>query len=166
MRVPYRKPGPLAFEKKDFHLTPEAIAKLEKELERIQKFSIPKAIEEMQHAASHGDFSENAAYQIAKGRVRGLNERVLRLQEQIAKAIPIETGSADGKINIGANIIVEVNGKEKSYQILGAYEADPMNGKISYLSPLGSLLVGHKAGETVELDNGEKKVIYKIIEVK
>lgn len=166
MRVPRRKPGALALEKPDYHMTPEAIKELENELQKLQKFVLPKALEEMQHAASHGDFSENAAYQIAKGRVRGLNNKIEQLQQRIARAIPIEIGSADGKIRIGATVIVEVNGKERTYQILGAHETDPATGKISHLSPLGLLLLGHKAGDTVSLDNGEKSVEYKIVDVK
>jgi len=147
-------------------MTKEAILKLEKEAEKLEKVTRPKVIEEMQQAAELGDFSENAAYQIAKGRLRGINGRLEEIQEKLKRAIPIELGSSNGRITIGATVVVEVNGRKKTYQILGAQETNPSAGKISHLSPLGKALKGKKAGETTELETENGIVEYKIIEVK
>lgn len=166
MRVPKRRSENYIRTPLDPYLTPQAIKEMEDDLIRMKKKVQPKLIEEMQSAAAHGDFSENAAYQIAKGKLRGLNNRMLEVQEKLKRAIPIEAGSETGKISIGSIVTVEVNGRKKIYQILGAQETNPNEGIISHLSPLGLLLIGHQAGDTVIFDTGEKKVEYKIITVK
>lgn len=125
----------------------------------------PKLIEEMQLAAANGDFSENHAYQMAKGRLRGLNHRMLIIEEQLKQAIPIEDNKKDGVIRIGSTVILEINGKERTYQILGSQETNPTSGKISHVSPLGQALLNHKAGEIIQVQTENKIVEYKIIKV-
>ena len=148
-------------------MTPEAIKELESELNLIIKKRRPKLIEEMQLAAENGDFSENHAYQMAKHKLRGMNARIEELEKRISRAIPIETGpTKDGKIRIGCQVTLEVNNKVKYFEILGAHETDPSLGKISHLSPLGKILIGKKVGDTAVLENDDRKIEYKILEIK
>lgn len=165
MRIPKRKPSRYSDVNPDPYLTKEAILKLKEELNRMLNKTRPKLIEEMQLAASNGDFSENHAYQMAKGRLRGLNHRMLIIEEQLKQAIPIEDNKKDGIIRIGSTVTLEINGKQRVYQILGSQETNPTSGKISHISPLGKAILNHKAGEIIPVQTEQRTVEYKIISV-
>ena len=90
MRVPIRKPGKYTHDQPDLHLTRDKLNELTNELERLRTEIRPRAMKEVSRLAEMGDFSENAAYQIAKGRLRGMNERILDLEAAIGKVILIE----------------------------------------------------------------------------
>ncbi|PJA46156.1 transcription elongation factor GreA [Candidatus Uhrbacteria bacterium CG_4_9_14_3_um_filter_50_9] len=144
----------------DHHLTRDKIAHLKKELEDLEQHERPEAIKEVQRTGEMGDFSENAAYQMAKGRLRRINARILSITERLKYAIPIEEGSPDGVIQIGSRVTVEIDGTERIYHIVGAQEVDVSKGRISYTSPLGKTLVGHRAGESVVFDSPSGEKIY------
>lgn len=165
MRIPKRKPSRYYDVNPDPYLTKETILKLKAELDRMLNKTRPKLIEEMQLAASNGDFSENHAYQMAKGRLRGLNHRILIIEEQLNQAIPIEENKRDGIIRIGSTVTLEINGKQRTYQILGSQETNPTSGKISHISPLGLALLKHTAGEIISVQTEQRAVEYKIIKV-
>lgn len=158
MRVPKRKGEEdrlaLAGEE-DRHYTKEAIRRMETERNRLLKTDRPALILEMQRAAEMGDFSENFAYQQAKHALRRMNSRIDTLEERIKFAIPIEKSSGDGIAKLGTTVtLVNEAGEQKTYELVGPLEAHPPKNRISHLSPLGSLLIGKTAGETVTLPNG------------
>lgn len=167
MRIPKRnsEQNRLASLKQDNFLTAEAVTKLKRNLETIEQFDRPKAVEDLRQAREMGDLSENAAYSEAKGRLARLDGRIFQIKERLKYAVIIETGSENGIIGIGSTVTIEVNHETKTYQILGSSETNPQKGRISYLSPLGKLLVGHKSGDSVTLQTPAKEVVYKIIEV-
>lgn len=151
----------------DHYLSPAAIAKLKQELERLRDYSHPKAIADLQSAQAMGDLSENAAYSEAKGRLMGINRRMLEVAELLKNAVVVHSGVADdGSIRIGATVTVEVNGKERVFEITGARETDPASGKISHLSPIGSALLRHKAGDSVTVHVNGRDVIYLVKDVR
>lgn len=167
MQIPKRKPGKDARGPADDFLTPEAIRHFQDELARLETHSRPKAVNDLRQAREMGDLSENAAYTEAKARLGGIDGRIFTIKERLKHAVIIETGAgADGAVRLGATVVVEVNGKEKTYAITGAQESDPSHGKISYHSPLGTALVGKKAGDTVNIQAGDREVPYCIIEVR
>ncbi len=135
----------------DHYLTEEAIVRLKKRLEDLQKRELPAAVEEVRRTAEMGDFSENAAYQIAKGNLRRINGRILSLQEELKQAIPISKNkNASGRVQIGSTVVLrKKDRKEVTYQILGSRETNPSQGKISHVSPIGQALLGSVAGEEV-----------------
>lgn len=143
----------------DRFLTPQAISRLKDELERLIKDERGKAAAEVRRAGEMGDFSENAGYQAAKAHLRRVNGRILSLQERLKHAIPIESGTDDGRVRIGTTVDVEMNGKASTYEILGSQESNPSRGRISYLSPLGAALMGHVAGDEVEGPSGIVRVV-------
>src|SRR3989344_2947089 len=97
MRVPIRKPGKYAHLKPDLHVTEAKFRELKDKLERL-KASQPAAAQEVKRLAEMGDFSENAAYQMAKGRLRGINEHILELEDQLSHAELIKSGSDTGTV--------------------------------------------------------------------
>ena len=150
----------------DHYLTSSAIAKLKRQLDDLLKNQRPAAILEVQRLAELGDFSENAEYQDAKYRLRQINNRILSLEERIARAIPIEEGDREsGVIGIGSTVMVSVDKKPITFQILGSQETDPTKGKVSYLSPIGNALLGHKVGDEVKVKIADREVVYRIEEV-
>jgi transcription elongation factor GreA len=164
MQVPYRKAGKYAGQKPDPHLTQDKYAELQAKLERLKGIR-PGAIQEVKRLALMGDFSENAAYQIAKGRLRGINQRISEIEDHLKRAEIIEAKPNRGIVELGRRVTVEVNGKEKTFEILGSSETDPTGGVISHNSPLGRALMGHKAGETVMLELAGRTVMYRIFSV-
>jgi transcription elongation factor GreA len=164
MRVPIRKPGKYTFDKADPHLTETKFTELKSKLERF-KAGRPRLIEEVKRLASDGDFSENAAYQIAKGKLRGLNQRILETEDLLKRAIIIKP-AGHATVQIGSTVIVEIAGRRKALTILGSAETDPAKGVISHKAPVGSALLGRQIGETVKIKLNNKVVEYKIISVK
>jgi transcription elongation factor GreA len=165
MRVPIRKPGKYTHHKVDPYLTPEKLQAYKDELARLKTGAQPRAISEVKRLAEMGDFSENAAYQIAKGRLRGMNERIDQLENAINHAVVIDTDSSSGTVQIGSRVTVTMQNQEKIYQILGSSEADPGHNIISFTSPLGAALLGKKQGDAFTVRLAEKDVPGSIIKV-
>jgi len=164
MRVPIRKPGKYTNLKQDPHITREKFDELKAKLERLKKISQPRTIAEVKRLAADGDFSENAAYQIAKGRLRGINQGILETEDMLKRAIIIERKN-NGTVQLGHIVTVEINGKQKTYQILGSSETDPSQGIISHNSPIGKSLIGRRVGEVVKVQLNNKNAEYKIVKI-
>jgi transcription elongation factor GreA len=164
MRVPTRRAEKLIRTKRDPFITKEKFIELQNKLERLKK-SRPALIEEVQRLAQMGDFSENAAYQMAKGKLRGLNQRILEIEDQINHAEIIEPTNDKDVVRVGHKVTIEINGRQKTYQILGSSESDPSRGIISRNSPLGEALLGGRVGDSVDVRLAGKSVEYKIIEI-
>jgi transcription elongation factor GreA len=164
MQVPKRRYDKNDSGTSDYHISSQKAEEIKKELNRLIKIVRPRLSDEVAEHAKLGDFSENAAYQIAKGKLRGTNHRILVLEDMINNAIIIECGPG-GCVQIGSKVTVEINGQQKTFQILGSQETDPSRGVISHNSPIGSCLLGHKVGDKVEIDINDHKVIYIIIKI-
>ncbi len=164
MRIPYRKPGIYSQMKQDPLLTADKLEDLKKKLENL-KNSQPFAASEVARLAELGDFSENAEYQMAKGRLRGINGGIFNLQKQIDNAILIENSDNTESVRIGNTVTLEMNGKIKKYKLLGSVESDPTNGIISHNSPVGMALVGRKIDEEFEIERESGNIKCKIISI-
>lgn len=165
MQTPQRKPGKFSGLSADPHITEAKYLELKNKLERLKNHSQPKAISEVKRLAEMGDFSENAAYQIAKGRLRGINRGILEITDHLKRALIIKPQKTE-TVQIGSNITVLVNEKLKDYQILGSSETDPTRGVISHNSPIGSALLGRRVGDIVKIKLADKEVEYRIVEIK
>ena len=165
MRVPYRKPGKYSQIKSDPLLTEGKLVELKNKLDRLKNFSQPRAIEEVKRLAELGDFSENAAYQMAKGKLRGINSRIIELGNLINEAIIINRDETIGTVQLGSIVTVEMRGKQMTYKILGSGETNPLKGIISHNSPIGSALMGHQVGETAVCKIRDDKVECRIIRI-
>lgn len=163
MRVPTRRSEVLAKSKQqnDHYLTPEKIERMKREIITLTK-ERPALALEMQRTAEEGDFSENAGYQAAKAALRRLNSRIDALNERLRYAIPIQAGvDASGRIRIGCTVIVEMNGKQMTFEIVGSQETSPSRGRISHVSPLGAALLDKKVGDEVTVNT----FLYRVIAV-
>lgn len=150
------------------YLTKEGLDKLKDELDYLKKTRQKEVAAEINQAASYGDLSENAAYHHAKETLAFMRGRIAELEDIIKKAKVIDETAKEktGEIIIGSIITVECNAKKEQVAVVSLDEADPMNNKISYQSPLGKALCGKSIGDEVEIETPRGKVKYKIISVK
>ena len=165
MQIPKRRSEQNKQATTDYHISQKKADELKKELERLLKIVRPRLANEVAEHAKLGDFSENAAYQIAKGKLRGTNNRILVLDDMLNNAVIIPECGSGSCVQIGSVVTVVSNGKQKTFQILGSQETDPSQGIISHLSPIGSALLGHKKGDELEMKINGQKIKYKIIEI-
>lgn len=164
MQLPFRKPGKYTHLKPDQHLTETKFNELKNKLERL-KFNRPRLADEVKRLAEMGDFSENAAYQIAKGRLRGVNQGILEIENQLKNAIIIKPDKNTETVQFGSSVTVETASREKTYLILGSTETNPGRGVISSRSPIGSALIGKRIGDQMRVKLADKIVEYKIIKI-
>lgn len=162
MQIPYRKPGKYTHLVQDPHITEARAVTIEKKLERLKKIVRPKLMEEVALLAQGGDFSENAGYQAAKGRLRNINEKIMNYEAQLRRAIVIKKQKQNDTVQLGHTVTVDNGEKKKKYLILGSAETDPAKGIISQNSPLGERLMGRRLGEIIKLAVGGKEIEYKI----
>lgn len=165
MYVPTNKPPKLPNPEHDPHITQARFNKITSELNKLKE-KLEYARSEVGRLAQMGDFSENVAYSMAKGRLRWLNKRILELESQIQLAEIIKPNPNCKKVEIGNEVLVKSNNKEKSYLILGPVESDPKNNIISYKSPIGSALIGCVVGDSIDITIAQKIVNYTIINIK
>jgi len=164
MQISKRKSEKNAQNDYDPHITSQKADGMRKELERLIKIARPRASNEVAELAKLGDFSENAAYQMAKSKLRSINNRILILQDKLNNAIIIECAPGE-YVQLGSQVTVEVNGAQKNFQILGSQETNPPQGIISHLSPIGTALLGHKINDEVEIEINGQNFKYKIIKI-
>ena len=150
-------------------MTAEGYTKLQDELKKLTSEDRPKIIEAIAEARSHGDLSENAEYQYAKEQQSLIEGRIIDLESAISKAEVIDVKSVEGDdIKFGATVEIEddENGEKKQYQIVGEYESDIENKKLSITSPLARGLIGKTIEDNVEINSPKGLKSYTILSVK
>lgn len=166
MQVPYRKPGKFSNIPLDPIITKHKYNELKDKLEKLKYTTRPHAAKEVARLAELGDFSENAEYQLAKGKLRSINNIINKLETHLNIAVIVpDPDEENDTVQIGSFVTVESSGVQKKYQILGSSETNPVTGVISYSSPVGSALIGHHTGDEVKIKIGLKEIIYKIIDI-
>ena len=123
-------------------MTAEGYTKLQDELKNLINQQRPKIIEAISEARSHGDLSENAEYQFAKEQQSLIEGKILELESVVGHAEIIDISKLGGKeIKFGATVVIQEDEtrKQSKYQLVGKYESDINNKKISINSPLAEL---------------------------
>lgn len=153
---------------KGSYLTPEGYEKLRRELEQLRTVKRKQLSKAIGEARAHGDISENAEYEAAK-EAQGLNEkRIAELEHKLAASRIIdEEAMSKDEILIGATVRLKdaESGEELEYTLVAEEEADYSQNKISVTSPVGSGLLNHKAGETVEIKVPAGTLKYKVMKI-
>ncbi|MBQ1212112.1 MAG: transcription elongation factor GreA [Clostridia bacterium] len=148
--------------------TEAGLRALKEELDYLKNTKRNEVKENLAIARSFGDLSENSEYDEAKNEQSKVEGRISELEEIILHTVVVEESALDhSAIHLGSTVILReiATGKEKKYAIVGSNEANPLEGRISDRSPIGSAILGKKAGEevTVSAPKGDKK--YVIVEV-
>ena len=147
------------------NFTKEGLQKLKDELHYLKTTKNKEIVKLIAEAAAFGDLKENSAYHDARDKMSFLRMRIAELEGAINEAVVKEKNETDG-IQIGSEIIILFDGEKQNYQMVAPSEANILQNKISYQSPLGQRLMGKKAGDEFDFTAGNNKVRVKILEVK
>lgn len=144
--------------------TAPGLEQLKKELSDLVDVKRPQLVDRLSFARSQGDLSENSDYQSAKEELAFTDGRISELEELVKNA-KIVNPAIGTDVDFGNSVTVEVNGTKVVFQIVGEWEANPSQKKISHTSPLGSSLLGKKVGEKVEVEAPAGKILYTIVNI-
>ena len=150
-------------------MTANGYENLQSELKKLLNEDRPNIIEAIAEARSHGDLSENAEYQYAKEQQSLIEGKIADLESAISRAEVIDVKSLEGDdIKFGATVKIEDDdsGEVVTYQIVGEYESDIKNNKLSVSSPLARGLINKSIEDVVEINSPKGQKSYKIKSVK
>ena len=150
---------------KDIFFTPEGLEKIENEIEYLKTVRRKEVSERIKVALGYGDLSENSEYDEAKNEQAQVEERIAKLEMMVRNAKIIDEKDLNTDVvNIGSNVKVREleTMEEDEYTIVGSAEADPLEGKISNESPVGSRLIGNRVGDVVEVEVPDGIIKYEI----
>jgi transcription elongation factor GreA len=150
-------------------MTPRGYQALKDELDRLKRVERPKNIQDIAEARAHGDLSENAEYSAAKERQSFIEGRMREIETQIADAEVIDSRNmSPDKVVFGATVVLEDtdSGNKKQFTIVGQYEIDLKDGRISVHSPVGKALIGHRVGDIVTIVAPAKTTEYQVLEIR
>jgi len=142
-------------------LTKEGLEELQKEHEGLTKVRRPEILERLTAARNMGDLSENAEYTVAKEELSFIDGRIDELEE-LLKQVEIISNNHSSTIKLGSIVKVKTGKDLEEFTLVGEWEADPKEKKISHESPLGKALIGKKVGEEVQFEAPAGKILYKI----
>lgn len=153
---------------KEFFFTEEGLKKTEDELDHLKSVVRREVAEKIKIALGYGDLSENAEYDHAKNEQAKVEEKIAKLENMLRNAVLIEEEKVDKTlVNIGSVVKVKEVGTddEEEYTIVGSAETDPLEGKISNESPMGSALLGKKVGDVAEVEVPDGTVSFEIVSI-
>ncbi|MDO8657693.1 MAG: transcription elongation factor GreA [Candidatus Levybacteria bacterium] len=155
---------------KKIYLTKEGLADLKKEYEELAHIKRPDVLERVSQARNLGDLSENGEYIAAREELSFMDGRIEEIEELLKQVTIIDEKSSRGNgkkiVKLGSTITLKKDGKKELFTLVGEWEADPMEKKISHESPLGKALLGKQIGEKVEVAAPAGKILYTIVDVK
>jgi transcription elongation factor GreA len=152
--------------KEQTYLTHEGAARMKAELEELTGPKRDELAARLRAAIQMGDLSENADYHKAKEDQGFLEGRIQELEYLLSNAVIIEKNGNNDVVAIGSHVTIqEEDFPEETYHLVGPAEADPSKGMISHESPIGSALMDHKVGDTVEAETPGGVIKLKILKI-
>ena len=147
-------------------VTREGLEKMQKELDELRSTKRAEIAQRLKAAIAMGDLSENSEYDEAKNAQAFLEGRILQLEQQIRTAQVIEKVAKD-RVDVGSTVLIEDMEEhlQEKVTIVGSTESNPFEGRISKESPVGRALMGAKAGDTVEAEEPNGVLKYKVISI-
>ncbi len=148
------------------YLTPEKFKELERELSDLKTTKRKEVANNLEYARSLGDLSENAEYQEAREMQAAVEDRIAIIENTLKTAEIVSDHRSD-IVSMGSTVTVSREGGSGTqiFKIVGSEEVNTTEGKISNHSPIGSVLVGKKKGDSVTVTTPKGKVVYKIVSV-
>ena len=152
---------------KKIYITKTGLVDLQKEHDELAKVKRPEVVSRVTDARNQGDLSENAEYVAAREELAFIDGRIDELEEMLKQVSLIEEKTnSSSTVDLGSEVTLKIDGNNEIYRVVGEWEADPAEKKISHESPLGKALIGKRVGETVEVQAPAGKIIYTVISVK
>lgn len=152
---------------KKVYLTQKGLDDHKKEYDDLVKTRRREVVERLSSAREMGDLSENAEYTAAREELAFIDGRIEELEGLLKQAVLItDAGHHGGKIvDLGSKVTVKVKGKKEVFTLVGEWEADPTDKKISHESPLGKALIGKTVGDDIEVEAPVGKMVYTVVEI-
>ncbi|WP_293911364.1 transcription elongation factor GreA [Deinococcus sp.] len=146
-------------------MTRRGVEKLADTLNFLKTAKREQISEYMGTALADGDLRESAAYDEARMQQSENESRIMELEDQLERAVIVEESAQNG-VGLGAKIRVQdARGIERDFEIVGTYEVDVLNGRISDQSPIGQALAGHREGDTVTVQLPKGTSTFKLLTV-
>jgi transcription elongation factor GreA len=152
-----------------FPMTPRGQQILKDELKHLREVERPKNVQDIEEARAHGDLKENAEYHAAKERQGFIEGRSREIEAVLAQADVIDPAKLSGtKVVFGATVKLTDtdSGEEVTYTIVGDYEGDIKQKRISISAPLARAMIGREQGDTVTIKTGKGSREYEISSVR
>lgn len=131
-------------------LTPEGKQELEEELVTLRKVKLPALRKRVHELTEAGDVSDDSDYEGTKEELVQLEWRINELETMLEDAVVVENEGSDGTVAFGSRVsVVDSDGEEDTWTIVGPHEANASVGRISNVSPVGSALMGKRVGDKV-----------------
>lgn len=148
-------------------LTPAGHKRLDQELNTLKTVERPAIITAIAEAREFGDLSENAEYHSAREKQSFIEGRIKELEGVLGLAEVIDPSKMSGAVKFGATVelVDEDTDDEKTYQIVGEYEADLEAGRLNIKSPIARALIGKEEGDSVEVNTPGGVKSYEILSV-
>lgn len=154
--------------KKKIFVTKQGLEELKEELHDLEKVKRPQVLERVSQARAMGDLSENSEYTAAREELSLIDGRIEELADMLKRVEIIDEEQAAKRtsaVQLGSTVTVKINGKKEVFEVVGEWEADPQEKKISHESPLGMALMGKALNEKIEVEAPAGKIIYHIVEI-
>jgi transcription elongation factor GreA len=161
--------SPLMTDKDQELVTPEGLEKLQQELLYLTEVRRKEVADRIRQARDFGDITENSEYDDAKTEQGLLERRISEIQRRIRNVKVVDPSEArTDAVDLGTRVTLRVAGKkgeERIFQIVGANESDPTNGKLSHASPVGRAVLKRRVGEKVTVSTPRGSTEYEIVNV-
>ena len=152
---------------KKIYLTPKGLEDLKKEYDDLSKTKRPEIVRRLSAAREMGDLSENAEYTAAREELAFIDGRIEELEMLLKQVVIIENGNHQkgSTVDLGSEVTVKIANKNEVFTLVGEWEADPAEKKISHESPLGKALLGKAIGDEIEVEAPAGKMVYTVVSI-
>jgi len=148
------------------YVSQAGLDQLTQELEQLRTEVRPQVIARVKAAREHGDLKENAEYEYARKEQSFTEGRIQTLEALLKSSVVVDAAGSAGVVAVGSTVVVESDGEQQTYVVVGSTEADPAAGRISYGSPVGRALLGRHVGDEVTAQLPSRSLTYRILEVR
>jgi transcription elongation factor GreA len=150
----------------NIYLTKEKFDALNAELDNLKTVRRKEIAQDLEYAKSLGDLSENAEYQEAREAQSNIEERISKIETLLKSALIVSSHTSEA-VTIGSKVALKKGDSTDAvqYTIVSSEEADVSEGKLSYASPLGEVLMGKKKGETFDFKSPKGNVAYTVVNI-
>jgi len=151
---------------KKIYLTKEGLAGLKKEYDELVGTKRPAVLARVSQARNMGDLSENAEYVAAREELTFIDGRIDELEVILKQAVVIkDVKTSNHAVKLGSTVTLHSGNRKEVFTVVGEWEADPTNKKISHESPLGKVLIGKRVGEKVQVEAPAGKITYSVVSI-
>lgn len=148
------------------YLTNQGFSKIKDELDNLKNKTRPNVVDRLALARSQGDLSENTEYSAARDELAFIDGRIDELEEILTNVVLVkEKDGPRDTVCLGCKVTVRNGKNEVVYHIVGEWEANPVEKKVSHTSPLGQALLGRKVGEEVAFEAPAGKVVFNVVKI-